>query len=155
MSPTSHAIISTALGMMLYSITRSMQAVIGVFIGGVLIDADHLIDYFLTYKRFAPLKVMYRRLSEVRLYYLCLILHSYEIVIILWVLVFLFAGNRWLLGLAWGASVHLACDQLAFFKKMRPGTYFLSYRLARKFRVPKVLKKGAFKEVEDGEDNVY
>jgi hypothetical protein len=102
---------ATAIGIA-FGVTRSISLSLGVAIGSLLLDADHFLDYlfiddqrslnpirFLKYysKRFPPRRV--------------LLLHSYELLIILLSFAFL-TSSKALGGFATGAFIHLVADIL-------------------------------------------
>ncbi|MBN1793813.1 MAG: hypothetical protein JW844_02485 [Candidatus Omnitrophica bacterium] len=150
MKPMTHVILSTASSAILYGMVRSLEVALGCLLIGIFIDIDHFLDYFMTYRRFSTLRVMYRRLLENRLHKFYLILHSYEIIFFLWFSVLLWNRNEWIIGVAWGMTVHLLCDQIAMSKiSASPAVYLLTYRMARNFRIPRMLKDGTYKEVEE------
>ena len=149
MRPHTHIIISAASSAALYTVLRSKAVAVGCFLTGVFIDIDHLLDYFMTYRKFSSLGIMYRRLSENRLHAFYLILHSYEFIFLLWVYVLRWNPNAWLIGIAWGATTHLICDQIAMSKISNSGVYLLSYRVIHNFKIQRMLRAGTYGEIED------
>lgn len=140
MKPTQHAIISAGVGLLLAHWLQSWTAALTCFISGVLIDIDHHLDYYLTYKKFPwrykDLAIYCQSSREGKMY---LFLHSYEFLIVLWTAI-LYGG----LGAGWnavalGISVHVVCDQFA--NPLKPLAYFFAYRLRYGFE-----RKNIFQE---------
>ena len=112
MGISGHILTSVAAIGIAFSVTRSISLSLGVAIGSLLLDADHFLDYlfidnqrslnpirFLKYysKYFPPRRV--------------LLLHSYELLIVLLSFAFL-TSSKALGGFAVGAFIHLVADIL-------------------------------------------
>lgn len=138
--------------------TDPVTGVVGCLIGGVLIDSDHLLDYFLNYRlqnvsKFflnpVTLKTLLTkgRISSqgrgrpekrhpglpIRSY---LIFHSYE----LWIFIFLLGlnGNVFLLIVFLSGTIHVVSDFLAW--RLPWYSFFFSYRLSKRFDKDKIQK---------------
>ena len=139
MSPIAHVLISTGAGAALAYVSHSSEAGMACVIGGVLIDLDHHLDYF-----FAKKKIPWT-LGQIRDYYdgekagkLFLLFHSYELLLILWLLYY-FCGGDIFLGVLFGATGHLICDQ--FYNPLKPLSYFLFYRIQNGFEKKNLFNK--------------
>lgn len=97
----------------------------------MLIDLDHLIDYYHSHPfTINPIKV-YNACKERNLKRWFLILHSYEFIIAFWVVIYYFdLSNVWKAA-AIGFTQHLVCDQL--FNPITLYGYFLTYRAYKRF----------------------
>jgi hypothetical protein len=139
--PTSHVIISGGVTAALSLWTRSWDVLAACFLSGILIDLDHHLDYFIA-RREMPLS--YQKLIDFckndhasKIY---LIFHSYELLILFWVMIFVFdLGPVWF-GVAIGSTAHVVCDEIA--NPLRPLAYFLSYRAKNRFDRKFFFKKG-------------
>lgn len=110
--------------------TRRLDYAALFFTGGVFIDLDHLLDYFLYAKnRFLPHEFFgHFQLSAGRVY---LLAHSWELIIGL-LLLGAWLPSYGLFVLSLGFCIHLLVDNL---QRKNPWVYFLAYRIYRKFEV--------------------
>lgn len=131
MRPVNHLMISTGVSFVLYGWLHSISCAFSCLFAGVLIDVDHVFDYFFSKKR---MPFNYKELDD-----FCkndingkisLVFHSYELVLILWI-ANTFFSNMVLLGITIGATVHLLCD--AFSNPLKFRSYLLSYRHYHKY----------------------
>lgn len=129
-----HCFIAMVLGAAVYLISGNLFYTVLVFIGGVFIDIDHFIDYFLYFKKLFNLKEFFgcRHLKSGRVY---LILHSWEIIFII-LIISSIINNAPLLIIALSMSAHVITD--TFWRKNKL-FYFLSYRIAKKFNAKVLL----------------
>jgi len=146
MLPSRHVIASLSLGIVLWFFTKSIYASILCFVSGVLIDIDHFLDYIIHRGlRGITFRKVYKASKETgdqegedvfkKLY---LILHSGEIVFILWALT-LYTRNIYVLALSLGYTLHLIMDCIG--NKLYPSAYFVLWRVIRKFEIEHFFKK--------------
>src|SRR5262245_17601289 len=108
----------------------------GVALGGFLIDVDHAVDYVLFdgQRDVRPASFL-RYYVEGRARRLVLILHSYELFVLLGLLAW-WSGNSWLGGYLLGGLMHLALD-IAFNGQLTPKSiwafYCFAYRARHRF----------------------
>jgi len=105
-------------------------------LGGIFVDLDHLIDYFLSTRKRLALKefVTHKYLASGKIY---LFLHSWEInLIILIMAISLDSALLWVLFLS--LTTHLFIDSL---QRENSLFYFLSYRLSKGFNFGAMLPK--------------
>jgi len=107
-------------------------------LSGFLIDADHLLDYALSYKLTFNARKIYETCEKLELKKFYLVLHSLEIVIILWAAIYIFSLGKFWQAIALGLTQHIVLDQ--FTNRMRPFGYFFIYRLLNRFKKEKVLR---------------
>ena len=141
MKPTHHVIISGGVSIAFAFWVKSWTAVCACFLSGIFIDLDHHLDYFLERKE---LPLSYKKLVDFlendhrsRLY---LVLHSYELIALLWASIFYFQLNAVWLGAAIGFTTHIFCDEIV--NPLRPLSYFLTYRVKHNFCREMFFKKG-------------
>jgi len=132
MKPTTHAFVSLGTSALFWLSVKSPLATVVCFLSGVFIDIDHHLDYFIAKRRipwrYKDLVDYFEDINSGKLY---LVLHSYELLFLLWMgIYFLMLNDIWL-GLAVGATVHLACDALV--NSFRPMTYFMFFRIKNRF----------------------
>jgi hypothetical protein len=130
---TAHVVFTLLLSWFFYYFTeRWTWAVITVF-GGILIDIDHFIDYFLHFGWKFNLEDFFesRQLASGKVF---LFFHSWELVLLIWTLSVLFS---WMIPLAAGMTLHLLIDCLY---SHRRDILFLSliYRWRNRFRTDKL-----------------
>jgi hypothetical protein len=110
MSPTGHFVTTASVCLLSHALGGSGELTVGLFLGGFLIDVDHYFDY-LVFERQTSLNPT-RFLSyylECKLERAILVLHSYEVMALLWLLA-AFTPNKVLIGYLIGATMHLALD---------------------------------------------
>jgi len=144
MKVQTHLYTSALLGGSLFATTQSVQIAVSSFLSGIFIDIDHLFDFLIFSGEKFSLKNMFSWCNELRWQKVSLIFHSYEIYIILSVIMYYFPDNMFI-GILLGSGLHLALDQIgqSCFKKkhkVSPWFYFLAFRLYAGFRKGKMLK---------------
>lgn len=129
-----HLIISFFVFVLIYIFFKSWKLAALGFLSGILIDLDHLIDYFLVYRtNFKPEKFFngYQFIESKKSY---VFLHGWEWIIVM-LLIGFFAGSiRPAIAIGIGMFGHLAVDQILSFKN-EPLFYFLTYRFIKKFNL--------------------
>ena len=95
--------------------TRRWRSAIPILIAGVLVDVDHLVDYFANRQGERPIWTI-------------LPLHAWE-----WVLALVFRRDPHADGLATGLAAHLALDQMNH-AITHPLFYWISFRALHGFR---------------------
>lgn len=112
----------------------------GCFLSGVLIDLDHLIDFYLFSGEKFSRERFFSRCLEGRRERISLLFHSYErfglLCVVAWCV-----DSAVVRGLLWGTGLHVAFDQIGSGRKYRlsPWFYFLVYRIAVGFRREKLV----------------
>jgi len=132
MKPASHVIASGVVASIFYIYFRSAFGSLVCFLSGILIDTDHVLDYYLNYRTFsAGFKHFYNSCIELKLDKLLLVLHSYELILILWILVFIFQNNLLLIAISAGLTQHMLLDQIG--NNAGKFSYFFIFRLCKGF----------------------
>ncbi|MBI4972882.1 MAG: hypothetical protein HZC16_03590 [Candidatus Omnitrophica bacterium] len=97
-----------------------------------MIDADHLLDYYLQEGLSLKIKNIYLWHSQRKARFIFLFYHSLELVLLLWVIISVFRlGLNWI-ALGLGITQHMVLDILT--NPLYSCTYFLSYRLFKGFK---------------------
>lgn len=128
MSPPGHAVISAGVGAVVWAFTRSVSAAVTALAVGVLMDVDHLVDYYFW-------------LWKERTTHLWLVLHWYELAIPMFLATWLSGWHPMLLAATLAYLAHMLTDQ--FTNRLEPFTYFMTYRATRGFALRELVK---FKE---------
>ncbi len=112
------------------------------FFSGVLIDLDHCLDFILNH-HISRYRDFFAIMLQTDLKKLYVVLHSIELTVILWLCAFMFKWGKYPVSFIIGFTQHLALDIV--FNPMRPGGYFLTYRMFRGFSAEKLLREDYFK----------
>lgn len=141
MKPIKHAIISAGLGVLIILWLKSFWGAFACLLSGVFIDIDHHLDYYIAKKKFPwTYRELVNHCEKNQTGKLYLIFHSYELLMILWIIVFVYKLDTVYLSIAIGLSIHLLCDQ--FSNKMKPLAYFTFYRMCHRFNKEKMKYPG-------------
>ncbi|MFC1594400.1 hypothetical protein ACFL38_03640 [Candidatus Omnitrophota bacterium] len=133
MKPVPHLIGSAVIGGLFFTFTRSLSSSIACFVAGVLYDLDHFVDYLIHYrKRAKGLKHFYTACVEVEMERSYIVLHSYELIMILWICIVVLQLELVWLAIAIGITQHIMLDQ--FGNKGAKQKYFLWYRAKKRFQ---------------------
>lgn len=139
MSPVAHVIASGAISVFVWWHLKSAACAVTSFAAGVLIDLDHLIDYYANFRFTLSIRKIYLRCLGMRLKRLYVLLHSYELVIALWAAIYAFRLSDIWKGIAIGFTQHLLFDQIT--NPLNTFGYFLTYRIVKGFRKEHILHK--------------
>lgn len=135
-----HSAFSLVCAGILYATTRSLGLSVGFFVGGVLIDLDHLVDYVINCRFRVGLLSFYKRCEQRDLSQAVLLLHGWEYVIVIFIMLVVSDWNAWVAGAWLGFTVHLICDQVT--NKPYPLSYFITWRMVHGFKMKKVFPPG-------------
>lgn len=124
---------------------KSFGCAVLSFIAGVVIDADHFLDFFLNHPFTLKFSRIYDAFEKQDLSRLYLVLHSYEILVILWLSIYAFSMSASWIALAIGLTQHIIFD--IFTNPIRVNGYFFTYRLCKGFKKEMIFSntKGAEK----------
>jgi len=139
MKIANHAIIAITIGSIIYSYTHSWMAFLGFSFANILVDLDHYIDYIREHRFTFNIK----KVHDVCLYptnfeKLILIMHSYELIILMWVAILLFRSNFMWRYIIMGISLHILIDQMT--NPILPQTYFFLFRIKNGFKRNRILE---------------
>ncbi len=131
-----------------YALTRpSWEATTVCFLSGILIDVDHVVDLCIYKKRIVlSAQALFNFCEREKGGKLYLVLHSYELLALLWISIGLFKLSDVWLGLALGLSVHMALDQ--FSNPVRPWVYFFWYRIKYGFAKEHIFKADYYRKMD-------
>ena len=101
------------------------------FLAGVLIDLDHLVDFYSSHSFTLKARTIYDACARIDLDRLYLPLHSYELLAIIWVTIYFFSLADIWKAIAIGLTQHLIFDQ--FTNPLKTLSYFLTYRAMKGF----------------------
>ena len=132
MKPISHIIYSGIISAGVGAYFKSFECALISFVAGVAIDIDHFIDYYANHPFTLKLSRIYKTLGDRDLPRLYLVLHSYEIMVLLWVCIYLFSMSPAWKAMAVGLTQHLIFD--SFTNPLRWPGYFFTYRMLKGFK---------------------
>lgn len=127
-----HIVSSGIISSIIYALTNSPLSGLASFLAGVFIDLDHLVDYYLNYGFDYRFKEVFEAFNNFKLPKIYVFLHSFELLAIFWISIFLFPLNQICFAIGIGVTQHIFLDQI--YNPITPKAYFLSYRLANKFK---------------------
>ena len=131
-----HILASTTVGGISYYIFGSWQISVTVFLSGIFIDLDHILDYFLYEKKIKlDIKDFFYKCEALILNKVYLLLHSYELIIILAILAY-FTNDYIVLGLLIVFGNYIMLDLAA--NKVHFLGYSFIFRLINKFNSKKI-----------------
>ena len=140
MRTSGHIVVSASVAIFTYATFGELAPAITSFLVGTLIDLDHIIDYVYAHgKKWDWKKVNGAHHEKVsgKLY---VPLHSYELLLVFFLLTLNPDLTPWRVGITLSVLAHFLCDQFC-----NPGrkfsTYFLIHRIIHKFDTKKVLKE--------------
>lgn len=138
MMPASHAVTSGIISVFVGIYFKSPACAAVSFISGIFIDLDHLFDYYVSHKFTLSIKRIYCACRRIRFKRLFILLHSYELVALLWIAIYaLSLSNIWKAA-AIGLTQHMIFDQLT--NPISTFGYFLTYRLINNFSRDRIIR---------------
>ena len=126
-----HITISLFFSAFLYAISKSWIIFGSSLISGVLIDLDHILDYFMAYGINIRVKQFFEVCHNLKISRVRLIFHSWELLFLLSICAFVMRWNPWVVGTIVGFTQHIVLDQI--FNKPNKWTYFFFWRLKKGF----------------------
>ena len=139
MRTSGHIVVSAGVGLFTYATYGELAPAVASFLVGTLIDLDHVIDYLYAHGKKWDWKKINGAHHERYSGKLYVPLHSYELVLLYFLLTLDPSLTAWRVGITLSLLCHFLCDQ--FFNPNRKfSTYFLINRIIHKFDTNKVLK---------------
>lgn len=126
-----HAAVSTVISGGLYGLTRSWELAAASFAAGILIDADHTLEYMMEYGLPLNLKKFLYRVSKARYKKVIYLLHAWEWIPLYLLAVWLSDFSPWAVGAAIGVTHHMILDQIG--NRTSPFSYFILWRFKQGF----------------------
>ena len=139
MRTSGHIAVSFVAAVVTYGFYGEILPAIASFLVGTLVDLDHIIDYIYAHGKKWDWKKINSAHHERVSGKLYVPLHSYELLILFFLLTLDPSLTPWRVGISLSLLAHFLCDQ--FFNPGRKfSTYFLINRIFHKFDANKVLK---------------
>jgi dolichol kinase len=143
--PSAHAAVSGIISIYLWIHFRSFTCAVVSFLAGVLIDLDHLIDFYTNHRFTLSIKRIYCACLRLRCKRLYIVLHSYELIALLWVAIYAFSLSDIWKAAAIGFTQHIIFDQIT--NPMTPYGYFITYRILNRFNRDIIIKRQYLREI--------
>jgi membrane-bound metal-dependent hydrolase YbcI (DUF457 family) len=126
--------LSVALGV--YTLSGSAVMAAASFIAGVFVDVDHAFDYLREYRFRPDIRFFFRTFHETLYRRVVLLLHSWELLVLLAAGAVWSRGNSVVAGILIGLTQHMIADQ--FTNPVCRWGYFFTYRIRHKFRTGRI-----------------
>jgi len=152
-----HVVLSLLAGLIVFKITkRPFISFFFALLSGVMVDADHFIDYFAAFGWNFNLNYFVNGYQFLKTDKIHILFHAWEYVIIAIVLAF-FLKNKLvkatLISLALGLFFHLSTDCILN-EGMKPQAYSIVYRIENNFDVEKLVTPEHYKKHLEQKESV-
>jgi hypothetical protein len=139
--PLAHIAVSGVISFIVWAYFKSFGCALVSFATGVFIDLDHLVDYYANHRFTLSAKRIYCACIRIRFKRLLLLLHSYEILLALWIAIYVFSLSDIWKAAAIGLTQHVIFDQVT--NPINTFGYFLTYRMAMGFSRDRIIREMA------------
>lgn len=145
----SHHIIAGSAGSLpIFWLTGSYEATVSFFLSNSFIDIDHFLDFWHDHGFHLSWKNFYQACSKADFVHFILVLHSFEVLILIFSLSLVLKNSSfypYLIGISAGFSFHIILDIIGN-KGIRIKYYWLFNRYKKKFKIdaignPELLNK--------------
>ncbi len=133
----SHVIASIIFSSLFFLVFKSWPIAVSSLFSGVLIDCDHVLDYFWEYRKRVRAKEFFDVCNNGKNSFFCSIFHSWELLALLSIFLPSMNWNPWIVGITIGFTQHIVLDQI-FNRELTMLTYFVLWRLKNGFSVKKM-----------------
>ncbi len=131
-------LVGVAGSLPVFGISHSFQTTIAFFLANSLIDLDHLFDYWYDHGVNVSWRRFYNACQRAAFRHYIVILHSFEVLFLTFILGYFFFRNTLYYTYFWGACVglfcHLLCDA-AYNKGISIKYYFIFLRFRKGFKL--------------------
>ena len=138
MKPVPHIVASGIISILSIAYFRSFGYAAVSFLAGFLIDADHIIDYYLNREFTFNIKKIYHSCLVMDLKRVYLVLHSYELIAFLWTVIYIFSLSKLWQAITLGLTQHIILDQIT--NPICAFGYFFLYRVKVRFNKDMIIK---------------
>ncbi len=131
-----HITASIILSAFFFAISKSWIIFTSSLLSGVLIDLDHVLDYFCEFKKRFSVKKFFDIYYNGNVLFIMVIFHSWELLALLSICAILMSWNPWIIGITIGFTQHVVVDQI--FNKPNKWLFFFLWRLNNGFDAKKM-----------------
>lgn len=135
MKPQSHVTSSALIAGILYLFFQSWSMALSCFISGILIDIDHIYDYAKETCTAFKFNDLYDIALNDNIIRRTIVLHSWELVLLMCILAWFTNGNPWITGVLIGFGHHIIMD--ALYKEITILKYSFFWRWKNDFTAKK------------------
>jgi hypothetical protein len=118
---------------------KSWTITVVSFFSGVLLDCDHIVDYFWEYRK----RFIVKEFFDARYYgkapFFMAIFHSWELLVLLSICAFSMNWNPWVVGITIGFAQHIILDQI-FNEDINSLKFFFFWRLKNGFNAKEIFQ---------------
>ncbi|MFH0913060.1 MAG: hypothetical protein V1884_02090 [Candidatus Omnitrophota bacterium] len=125
---------------MVYFVFRSTASFCSSLAAGILIDVDHIFDYYFHWGITLKIKDIYTWCAARKYRFVFLFLHSLDLVILLWITIWFFKLGVFWIAFAIGITQHMVLDLMFNREVIKAPAYFLTFRIIKGFRREDILK---------------
>ena len=133
----SHVIASIIFSTLFFVVFKSWTIATVSFFSGVLIDIDHVFDYFLEFRKRFEVKEFFDVHHNRKILFFMAIFHSWELLALLSICAFLMSWSPWIIGTIIGFTQHIILDQI-FNKNFNRLIYFFFWRMKNGFNMKRM-----------------
>lgn len=139
MRPVGHIITSTFYSIGVLGLTKSFLYFWISILVGVLVDIDHIFDFFLQRRKIIlNKKELYKSFEDEPLKKAYIFFHSIEFLPVFWILISYFSTKQLATIIVLSMVQHIIVD--IFTNPTRPTTYLFIYRFIKKFELRRLFK---------------
>lgn len=156
-----HITLSLFVGFIIWKkLNKPISIFAATLLGGVFIDLDHLIDYFLAFGTKFNLFYFLKGYQFLKTEKIYIPLHSWELVIIFFLIILFFMNFKrfitlrtLLLAFSISLFLHLSID--VFTNNMLPQSYFLTYRMQNNFNLKNLVTPSHYQKHLQQKNNCF
>ena len=137
--PSAHIISTFAISGLVYFVLKSAVSFFASLAAGILIDVDHILDYYIQQGVTLKIKNIYLWAIEKRCELVILCFHYLELLFILWIIISLFKLGIFWTAFAIGITQHMILD-LLLNRDINVYGYFLTFRMIKRFRKENIFR---------------
>ena len=132
-----HVIASIIFSTLFFLIFKSWTIAAVSFFSGILIDLDHILDYYCEFRKRFNVKEFFDVRHNDKILFFMAILHSWELLALLSICVFSMSWNPWIVGVTIVFTQHIILDQIFNYNPNRL-KYFFFWRLKNGFNAKRM-----------------
>ena len=139
-----HIIATLPIAAIAFGITRSWSCIIGIFIGGILIDIDHFIEFWHDREFTIDVKEFFHFGNSGLSSRLFVLFHSFKLIPLL-LIGFILTNNQLFIGITLGIILHLFLDYVNLVKRFCYRwnsiiVFSFIFRLCHQFHANRIIK---------------
>jgi hypothetical protein len=129
MKPQNHIACSALIAAGLYLFFKSWQMSLACFLSGIFIDIDHIYDYSRIFEFPFKIKHFFNASYNRKHTRMTMILHSWELLVLIGILAWSTNWNPMLIGILIGSGSHIALDIISHGTRLRAYSFMWRYKV--------------------------